>query len=66
VARRRRRCTVTTKIALDEARFLSTLESRYASSAEPVRSLVRDGARLGEQDGLNPNSVGLCLLRHPC
>jgi hypothetical protein len=59
--------TVTAKIALDEARFLSSLELavvRIFRTAGPVLSFSA-ALRLGEQDGLNPNSVGLYLLRSP-
>jgi hypothetical protein len=59
--------TVTAKIALDEARFLSSLErslARIFREAGPVLSFSA-ALRLGEQSGLNPNSVGLYLLRSP-
>ena len=58
---------VTAKIALDETRFLSSLELsvvRIFRESGPVLSFSA-ALRLGEQNGLNPNSVGLYLLRSP-
>ena len=59
--------TVTAKIALDETRYLSSLESAVVGifrAAGPVLSFST-ALRLGEHEGLNPNSVGLYLLRSP-
>jgi hypothetical protein len=59
--------TVTAKVALDETRFLSSLECAVVGifrAAGPVLSFSA-ALRLGEQEGLNPNSVGLYLLRSP-
>jgi hypothetical protein len=59
--------TITTKVALDEARFLSKLERavvRIFREAGPELSFST-AVQLGERDGLNPNSVGLYLLRSP-
>lgn len=59
--------TVTAKVALEEARYLSSLECAVVGifrAAGPVLAFST-AVRLGERDGLNPNSVGLYLLRSP-
>jgi hypothetical protein len=59
--------TVTSKVALDETRFLSRLEQAVVRilRANGPELAFSDALRLGEQEGLNPNSVGLYLLRSP-
>jgi hypothetical protein len=59
--------TVTSKVALDETRFLSKLEQAVVRilRANGPELTFSTALRLGESEGLNPNSVGLYLLRSP-
>jgi hypothetical protein len=61
------RQTVTSKVALDETRFLSKLERAIVRilRANGPELTFSSALRLGESEGLNPNSVGLYLLRSP-
>lgn len=59
--------TIRAKVALDEARTLSSLERAVVGifrKAGPVLAFST-ALQLGEHDGLNPNSVGLYLSRSP-
>jgi hypothetical protein len=58
---------VTSKVALDETRFLSKLEQAVVRiiRANGPELTFSAALRLGEREGLNPNSVGLYLLRSP-